>query len=125
MNATTTTCEIKDLTEEAQIIKVENTLFVRTDRNSVLELWDFRREAVISNPLERPCVAGEKSCVFVHEMKILQAVDGEPWFIMREFYLPHIWRKIVADAKLPKQGTLCHYCKQYRAERILSNLRNK
>lgn len=122
MNAITITCEIKDPTEAEKIINVENALFVRVDSYSVLELRDFMREPSASNPLERPCVAGEQSCVFVYALKH-PVVDGEHWFIMREFYLPHIWKKIVEDAKLPKKGTLCYYCKQFRAEGVLSAAR--
>lgn len=114
----------KEPTEAEIILQQENAFLSHIDSDvyGFLNLGDFMHEPLRSDPLQRPCVAGEANCVHVLQHKGLHPVDRlPPGYIVREFYLPRVWKKIVADQKLPEAGSLCYYCKKDRAEQSLRN----
>lgn len=81
----------------------------------------FLREANPFNPLERPCVAGERNCIAT---KITHPCTGEPeglW--LREYYVPCIWKKILEIGKLPEKRTHCYFCKRYQVARRYAIIR--
>ncbi len=114
----------KQPTEAELILQQENAFLSHIDSDvyGFLNLGDFMHEPLRSDPLQRPCVAGEANCILVLQNKGLPPGDGlPPGYIVREFYLPRVWKKIVADQQLPEAGSLCYYCKKDRAERSLMN----
>lgn len=77
------------------------------------EIQQFLREADPSNPLERPCMAGERGCLATQLTNPFTGKSEGLW--LREFYMPSIWKKIVEFGKLPERRTHCYFCQKYQA----------
>ncbi len=83
---------------------------------------DFLREVDPTQSLERPCVNGARYCVSWWMAShggwpasgSLNRANGA--FVMREYYAPDVWDKIVREDSLPETGTHCRLCKLFRAK---------
>ena len=107
-----------DSTLEETMFNAENiTLFLNPSHPN-LNLEDFLRQANPLNPLERACAAGKKNCMAMDVRNIPGDNNGTEGFLLREFYLPPVWKKILADGKLPEKRTTCYVCKKFRAGRF-------
>lgn len=71
--------------------------------------------------LERPCVRGRSGCVAMFLPQTwpdtLQTAKPEAGFVMKEFYRPDQWKKIVREGKLPEQGRMCLFCYRWTTTR--------
>ena len=117
MNSSKKKCVLHaiDSTLEEIVFKAENIILLLNPPHPDLNVEDFLREANPFNPLERPCAAGKKECMAMYVQNLPNDNKTEG-FLLREFYLPQVWKKILADGKLPKKRTNCYACKKFRAE---------
>ncbi len=106
-----------DSTLEEIVFKAENIILLLDPPHPDLNVEDFLRQANPSNPLERACAAGKKNCMAMYVQNLPNDNNKTEGFLLREFYLPQVWKKILADEKLPEKRTNCYACKKFRAER--------
>ncbi len=110
--------EIRSTLEEI-VFNAENIILFLNPTHPDLNVKDFLRQANPSDPLERACAAGKKNCMAMDDVRNIPGDNnGTEGILLREFYLPQVWKKILADGKLPKKRTTCYVCKKFRAGRF-------
>jgi len=83
---------------------------------------DFLRPVDHTQPMERPCIKGERYCASWWMSShgawpangALNRANGA--FVGREFYPPDVWAKILREDALPETGTQCLLCKRFTAK---------
>ena len=104
-----------NLTWKGSAVPLEGveTICKKGPLHPALNAYNFLREADPSNPLERPCMAGEEGCLAAQLTNPFTGKSEGLW--LREFYRPSIWKKIVELGKLPERRTHCYFCQKYQA----------
>ncbi len=81
--------------------------------------------------LEGPCVRGRSGCVAMFLPQTwpdtLQTAKPEAGFVMKRFWRPEQWRKIVREGKLPETATgrMCLFCYRWTTTRASFAMRSR